>query len=220
MFLEGIHTCTKCGDRARPNQPSRIKSHVLGFMGYLIPVPALDTPTSSIEVCVANAHARTRPRSGRKLRYRVRVTKNSISIIISTTASMWPPCVCTPHTYGCPNAIPDRDPPDEMSDLAGFACHTGQLRECFGCRWRGGEAVDRTITGAFGIVTELLVVLQPLSQHDLTLQVQRMAGALRRTDWSSTPHPTPRDAPPESVCCLVSVTVMRASLGTVNTCLS
>jgi hypothetical protein len=22
--------------------------------------------------------------------------------------------VCTPHTYGCPNAIPDRDPPDEM----------------------------------------------------------------------------------------------------------
>jgi hypothetical protein len=152
--------------------------------------------------------------------YRVRVTKNSISIIISTTASMWPPCVCTPHTYGCPNAIPDRDPPDEMSDLAGFACHTGQLRECFGCRWRGGEAVDRTITGAFGIVTELLVVLQPLSQHDLTLQVQRMAGALRRTDWSSTPHPTPRDAPPESVCCLVSVTVMRASLGTVNTCLS
>jgi hypothetical protein len=28
-----------------------------------------------------------------------------------------------------------------------------------------------------------------------------MAGALRRTDWSSTPHPTPRGAPPESVCC-------------------
>jgi hypothetical protein len=36
----------------------------------------------------------------------------------------------------------------------------------------GARAVDRTIPGSFGLVTELLVVLRPLSQHDLTLQVQ------------------------------------------------
>jgi hypothetical protein len=43
--------------KAQTSLHVRIKSHVLGFMGYLIPCPsALDTPTSPIEVCVSPMH--------------------------------------------------------------------------------------------------------------------------------------------------------------------
>jgi hypothetical protein len=93
----------------------------------------------------------------------------------------------------------------------------GPAARVFGCRWRAGRGPLIARSRARSALSRSFLSSFARAWHDLTLQVQRMAGALRRTDWSSTPHPTPRGAPPESVCCLVSVTVMRASLGTVNT---
>jgi hypothetical protein len=82
-------------------------------------------------------------------------------------------------------------------DLAGFACHTGQLRECFGCRWRAGARSRWShdpgrVRHCHGASCRPSTT-EPAWPH---ASGTGMAGALRRTDWSSTPHPTPRDAPP------------------------
>jgi hypothetical protein len=104
-------------------------------------------------VRLANAHARTRPRSGRKLRYRVRVTKNSISIIISTTASMWPPyCMYSSHIRLSERNSRPRSSRRDVSDLRVLRAIRASCASVLGAGGRGG-AVDRTIPGAFGLVT-------------------------------------------------------------------
>jgi hypothetical protein len=101
--------------KAQTSLHVRIKSHVLGFMGYLIPVPALSIlPHLSIEVCVSTMHTLELvhdlvENSGTGASNEELHFDHHLDHCVDVAA-----IVCTPHTYGCPNAIPDRDPPDEM----------------------------------------------------------------------------------------------------------
>jgi hypothetical protein len=146
------------------------------------------------------------------------VTKNSISIIISTTASMWPPyCMYSSHIrLSERNSRPD--PPDEMWAICGFCVPYGPAARVF---WVpvGGRGRWSHDPGRVRLVTSFCrpSPTEPAWPH--ASGTSAWPGRCGRIGLQLIQPPT-RCSSLSRYVVLSSVTVMRASLGTVNTCLS